>query len=225
MIDTIIFDGEGVVVDTEIIWDRGQVEFLRRHGQVYDRDRIKPLITGRSVAEGVRIMQREYGFSGDVESQARERVEIVRQLFRDETGFITGFTEFFARIRGRYKTCIATAMDPELLQLVDQRLGLSALFAGQIFTLADVGQRAKPNPDLFLYAAARLATAPERCVVIEDAPHGLEAAKRAGMRCIALTTTYDRSRLTAADRVVDSYAAIDLEEFDRATTPARKPAE
>ncbi len=221
MIDTIIFDGEGVVVDTETIWDQGQAEFLRRYGQVYDRDRIKPLLTGRSVAEGVRIMQHEYGFSGDVESQARERVAIVRQLFRDETGFIAGFREFFEGVRNRYQTCIATAMDPELVQLVDQRLGLSALFGGRIFTLADVGQRAKPNPDLFLYAAARLATAPEHCVVIEDAPHGLEAAKRAGMRSIALTTTYNRSLLAAADLVVDSYAAIDLEEFDRATLLTR----
>ena len=59
MIDTIIFDGEGIVVDTETIWDKGQEEFLRRRGFVYDRERIKPLLTGRSLAEGVEVKKQE----------------------------------------------------------------------------------------------------------------------------------------------------------------------
>ncbi len=220
MLDTIIFDAEGVVVDSEAIWDSGQAEFLRRRGHRYDRARIKPLLTGRSMAEGVRVLQQAYGFGGDVEAQARERIDIVRQLFREETRFIPGFLEFFARVSSRYKTCIATAMAPELLPLVDRRLGLSALFGERIFTLADVGYRAKPEPDLFLHAAKQLGSAARHCVVIEDAPHGVEAARRAAMRCIALTTTYDAGLLQAADLVVSGFAAIDIDRFDRATASA-----
>ncbi len=213
MLDAIIFDGEGIVVDTETIWDRGQQEFLRRRGLVYDRDRIKPLITGRSVVEGVRIMQREYGFSGDPEPLARERIEIVKGLFEREVKFIDGFEAFYRRVRDQYKTCIATAMAEDLLAVVDRRLGLSRLFDGHIFSLADVGYRSKPNPDIFLYAASQLNCRPADCVVIEDAPHGIEAARRAGMRCIALTTTYRREKLEAADLVVGSYPEIDLAVF------------
>jgi HAD superfamily hydrolase (TIGR01509 family) len=213
MLDTIIFDGEGIVVDTETIWDQGQQEFLDRRGLVYDRDRIKPLLTGRSVLEGVAIMQREYGFAGDPQALASERIEIVRELFRRDVKFIDGFQAFFQRVCERYKTCIATAMDEDLLDIVDRRLGLSRLFDGRIFTLADVGHRSKPNPDIFLYAAARLHSQAGNCVVIEDAPHGIEAARRAKMRCIALTTTYGRERLRAADLVVDGYAEIDLSSF------------
>lgn len=219
MLDTIIFDAEGVVVDSEAIWDSGQTEFLRRRGHAYDRERIKPLLTGRSVAEGVRVLQQAYGFGGDVEAQARERIDIVRRLFLEETRFIPGFVEFFARVRGRYKTCIATAMAPELLPLVDRRLGLSSLFGERIFTLADVGYRAKPEPDLFLHAARQLGSEARHCVVIEDAPHGVEAARRAAMRCIALTTTYEAGLLQAADQVVNEFAAIDLDRFDLATAP------
>ena len=71
MIDTIIFDAEGIVIDTETIWDKGQAIFLQRRGFVYDRERIKPLLTGRTLAEGVEIMRQAYRFDGDTEALAR----------------------------------------------------------------------------------------------------------------------------------------------------------
>jgi beta-phosphoglucomutase-like phosphatase (HAD superfamily) len=217
MIDTIIFDAEGVVVDTETIWDKGQEEFLRRRGFVYDRERIKPLLTGRTLAEGVEVMQRAYGFEGAPSVLAAERADIVRDLFATDVEFIAGFPDFFESVHGRYKTCIATAMDMELLKLVDKHLGLSKLFGNKIYTLADVGFRSKPNPDVFLYAAEQLQSSPQSCVVIEDAPHGVEAARRAGMRCIGISTTYEPDKLVAADLVVDSFAQIDLDTVDQNT--------
>jgi HAD superfamily hydrolase (TIGR01509 family) len=210
MIDTIIFDAEGIVIDTETIWDKGQAIFLQRRGFVYDRERIKPLLTGRTLAEGVEVMKQAYRFDGDTEALARERADIVRELFMHETTFIDGFLPFFATVRDHYKTCIATAMDQELLKLVDQHLNLSTLFENRIYTLDKVGFRSKPNPDIFLYAAQQLGSAPENCVVIEDAPHGIDAAKRAGMRCIAISTTYDAGKLQLADLIVNAYAEIDL---------------
>ncbi len=105
-----------------------------------------------------------------------------------------------------------------LLELVDHRLSLSALFENRIYTLVDVGYRSKPNPDIFLYAAQQLRSFPENCVVIEDAPHGIDAARRAGMRCIAISTTYDCEKLQNADVVVNSYSEIDLEAVDKHTS-------
>lgn len=223
MIDTIIFDAEGVVIDTETIWDKGQEEFLRRRGFVYDRERIKPLLTGRTLAEGVKVMQEAYGFGGDLDEQARERADIVRELFATEVGFIDGFDAFFGKVRDSYKTCIATAMDQDLLTLVDRHLGLSKLFAGHIYTLADVGFRSKPNPDVFLYAAKQLGSEPATCVVIEDAPHGIEAARRAGMRSIGISTTYEPDKLLAADVVVHGFGEIDLQVVGSRATEAELP--
>ncbi len=217
MIDTIIFDAEGVVIDTESIWDLGQQEFLQRRGCHYDRERIKPLLTGRSLIEGVAVMQREYGFGGDLGALAQERLEIIKELFAREIRFIEGFPEFFDHVREEYRTCIATAMAPALLRSVDRRLGLSQLFHGQIFSLDDVDQRAKPDPALFLYAAAQLGSRPEQCLVIEDAPLGIEAAKNAGMKCIGLATTYKKHKLRAADLVVNAYAEIDLTVLQRSS--------
>lgn len=214
MIDTIIFDNEGVVVDTEAIWDRGQAEFLRRRGFIYDRERTKPLLTGASLEEGARALMHQYGFGGDPAELAKERMEIVFELFEKEIKFIDGFPDFFEQIRGRFKTCIATAMSPELLEIADKKLGLSALFQGRIFSAADVGYRTKPRPDLFLHAARRLESKSENCVVIEDAPFGIEAARRAGMSCIGLATTYPREQLRKADLIVESFREIDVTRLD-----------
>lgn len=210
MIDTIIFDGDGVVVDTEKIWDIAQEEFLRRRGLVYAREKIKHLLTGVSLEDGTRIMKQEYGLQGDSETLSRERVEIVKDFLESKVEFIYGFQEFFENIRARYKTCMATSMAEELLRIIDLRLGLFKLFDGRIFSLADVEYHSKPNADLFIHAVRQLESKVENCVVIEDAPHGVEAARRAGIICIALTTTYDREKLSAADVVVDSYSQIDL---------------
>jgi beta-phosphoglucomutase len=210
MIDTVIFDGDGVVVDTEKIWDQAQEEFLRRRGLVYAREKIKPLLTGTSLADGIRIMKEECGLQGDPETLSRERVEIVKGLLEQEVKFIDGFEEFFESIRSSYKTCMATSMAPDLLRTIDRRLNLSQLFDGAIFSVADVDYRSKPNADIFLYAVRRLRSEIEHCVVIEDAPHGVEAARRAGILCIALTTTYGREKLRDANVIVDSYAEIDL---------------
>jgi len=210
MLDTIIFDAEGVVIDTESIWDLGQQIFLRRRGIDYDRGKIKHLLTGRSLAEGAAVMQGKYGFPGDPEELGQERLAIVKDLFRRQVKFIPGFEEFFSRVRSSYKTCVATAISKELLDIVDQRLGLSKLFQDRIFTLTHVANRSKPNPDLFLFAAAQLNSDPQTCVVIEDSPYGIEAAKRAKMKCIGLATTYDSEKLTGADLIVAHYAEIDL---------------
>ena len=209
MINTIIFDAEGVVVDTEKAWDKAQEEFLRRRGIVYERKKIKHLLSGKSQPEAIEILKAECGLTGNVQALIVERMGLVRRLLEEHVEFVAGFREFFKRVQPAYRTCIATAMPEDLLAIVDSRLSLSELFGGRIYSLIDVGHRSKPNPDIFLHAANRLGAKPENCLVIEDAPHGVEAAKRAGMKCIALTTTYDRQILSNADVVVDSFVQIE----------------
>lgn len=210
MIDTIIFDAEGVVFDSEAAWDKGQIEFLGRRGIVYEREKLKPFLTGRSLVEGVQVMQGIYGFSGDPEELAKERIAIVSQFFKNGLSFIEGFLEFYRKTHGHYKTCIATALTGDLLATVERTLDLSRLFSGNVFSINDVGNIGKPQPDIFLYAARKLHVPVEHCLVIEDAPLGVEAAKRAGMKCLALTTTYKREMLSAADWIVNGYGEIDL---------------
>ncbi|MCU0606787.1 MAG: HAD family phosphatase, partial [Candidatus Edwardsbacteria bacterium] len=164
-----------------------------------------------SAVGAIRIMQGIYGFGGDPEQLALERIDIMRGLFASELAFVPGFIEFFAGIRDTHKTCVATSLHPELLALADRRLGLSRYFGDRMYTVADAGGAGKPDPAVFLYAAGKLGAAPAACLVIEDSPFGIEAAKRAGMRCAALTTTYGADKLAAADQVRDRFADIALD--------------
>lgn len=209
-ITTIIFDADGVVIDSERIWDTAQAAFSSRHGIPYERNKLKPLMAGRSQVEAVEILRKEYGLTGNTQSLVDERMELVKREFAKGVEFVPGFNEFFQGIRHDYQNCIATSMPEELLALVNGRLGLSTLFEGRIFSLMAVGYRSKPNPDLFLYAANQLGVAPDECLVIEDAPNGIEAARRAGMKCLGLTTTFGRETLRQADQIVDSFGQIDL---------------
>ena len=139
-------------------------------------------------------------------------MQIAREHF-EEVDYVTGFRSFFAEVSGGFKTVLATAMDPELLQLVDARLRFTSLFGGRVTTLAHVDGRGKPAPALFLHAAASVGSGAHSCVVLEDAPNGVEAARAAGMRCIALTTTFAAPLLAGADLVVSSYDEIDVDEL------------
>lgn len=206
--DAIIFDGEGVIIDSEPIWDRSQDEFLRRRGIRYDRERLKPLLAGRSMREGAELLQDEFGFPGEVGALAAERVDIVRDVFLRDADFIPGFLEFFEKIRPRFKTCIATMMPQKLLDAVVEKLRLKMLFGEHIYSPDAHSLPSKPAPDLFLFAARRLQVPPERCVVIEDSPNGLVAAKRAHMFSIGISTTFKPDQLTDADLVVRSFDEI-----------------
>lgn len=213
-IESVIFDLEGVVANTEPLWDQVSIIFLQRRNAVYNREQTKPLLMGKTLAEGVRIMQGQYGFSGDVDEQAIERREIARELFSEDVVFIPGFEKFYEIVVGKgLKSAIATSLERDFLKSIDQRLKLSELFNNKIFSIADVGYKSKPNPDIFLYAASQISTLPSSSLVIEDAPNGVEAARRAGMRCVALTTSTTREKLMGADLVVDSYTEIDLSKF------------
>jgi beta-phosphoglucomutase len=213
MIDTIIFDNEGVIVDTERVWDKELEIFLGRRGIEYDKARIKHLLSGKSIKDGVNILKLEYSITGDERVLFNERHAIVKNLLKADISFIEGFRDFYKVVKNEYKTCIATSMDEELLNIINKRLFLSRLFGGNIYTLKQVGYKSKPCPDIFLYAAKELKSNPDNCLVIEDSPNGIEAALNAGMKCIGLATTYPDEKLKNADFIVKSFSEINLQKL------------
>ncbi len=210
-IRAVIFDADGVIIDSEKIWDLAQEEFLRRRGIDYERERVKLVCTANSPVGAVRALQQMYGFSGDPEVMSEERLAIVREQYQGNgIPLVPGFLDFFAKVKNRYLTAVATAMEQGLLNLVVEKLDLRKYFGGHIYSIAEIGYVPKPNPDIFLHAAKKLGAEPAACLVIEDSPNGIEAARRAGMRCAALTTTFGRERLEGANQVVDRFEEIIL---------------
>jgi HAD superfamily hydrolase (TIGR01509 family) len=198
--DALIFDAEGVVVDTEVLWDKSQEILLARRGLPYDRDYLKPRMAGGTVLKGAKIMIDYFGLDDDPATLAKEREKIIQQLFETDIHFIPGFIEFLQFVKSKgLKHCIATSMQKTLMIKVNKKLHLDELFENRIYHIEDVNNVAKPHPDIFLYAAERLQTAPERCMVIEDSPNGIKAARSAGMHAVGLATTFKKEFLEAAD--------------------------
>ncbi|MBI4244323.1 MAG: HAD family phosphatase [Planctomycetes bacterium] len=210
MVNTIIFDLDGVIADSEALWDKGQHELFQRKGLVYNKEQIRHLLMGKSLTDSVKLLQKVCGLTGDISDLVKEKKDIMTMLILNELKFVSGCIDFYDKIRVKYKTCIATALDRDLLKLYDDKLGLSKLFNSNIFSIADIGGISKPSPDIFLYAAKQLGSKPEDCVVLEDSPNGVEAAKAAGMWCIGITTSFRRDQISRADMVVNSFSEVDL---------------
>lgn len=212
MIKAIIFDADGVVIDSQPVYARGDRIFLDNHGVSATQKEFEHLITGTSLETGVKIFQDQFGLKGDPRALLNDRISTFKTVYKD-IPFVPGFLEFYKNIRNNYKTAIATSSNIDLFAIADSHLGLSKLFEGNIYYLKDVGNVSKPAPDIFLYAAKQLGVPPENCLVIEDAVNGIKAAKNAGMKCVGLATTHPRAILGEADVVVNKFEEINLSDF------------
>lgn len=213
-LEAIIFDLDGVIINSEQLADQANEQFLQSFGFPYERERIKPLLSGRTLLENTKIFMQQYNLTGDVVTLTKKRMKMRAELYEEKLGFIPGFEDFFQEVKKRQlQTAIATTSPPELLEMAKRRLPISEKFGDRIYSVETVGCRSKPAPDIFLYAAQKLAVEPQYCVVIEDAPLGIEAARAAEMRVIALTTTYSSAHLNGATVTVNSFAEIDLKQF------------
>ncbi len=116
---------------------------------------------------------------------------------------LPGAVETIRRLHRRgVPQAIVSSAPPENIRVVLEALGLAGLLA--VTVSGEEVRRGKPDPESFLLAARRLGRPPQRCIVVEDAPAGIEAARRAGMPCLALSTTHPPEELAAADRVLPS---------------------
>ena len=176
-IDLIIFDCDGVLIDSEIISARMLVDELAGLGVQIDLDYVARHFLGRSYPTVMAVIRKEFGLDlpGDFEDQYRNRLM---------AAFETGLS-IMPHVRGVIDTlalpyCVATSSSPMRAQRSLQMVGLGDLAGERLFT-ATMVQNGKPAPDLFLLCAARHGADPARCLVIEDSLNGVRAAKAAGM--------------------------------------------
>ena len=203
------FDAEGVIVDTEKLWDKSQKILLGKRGLEFDRDYLKPRMAGQNLVQGAKVMIDYYAMDENPEELAVERAQIIGDLFESEINFIDGFLGFIDTLRtDSMQYAVATAMQKRLMSKVNRQLNLSDYFGNRIYFIEDVENKSKPHPDVFLHAAKQLGIRPSNCIVIEDAPNGIEAARRAGMLCIGIATTFTEDLLQDADFVGKSFEDI-----------------
>lgn len=205
----IIFDLEGIVINTEPIWDKSQIFFFNEIGLSPPLEKVKMLTTGRSIEDGTKILKTFFDIPINEKELIELRFNIINDLFKGGIEFIDGFLQFLDELNERkIKTCIATSLDKRLFDNMSISKTINELFIDNIFFSSQLGIPSKPNPDIFAYVAKSRNFIPQDCIVIEDSPLGIIAAKKANMACIALTTTFKASLLTHADFIFSSYEEI-----------------
>ncbi len=202
MTDLVIFDSDGVLVDSERISNGLLAEHLCELGLETSYEDCVRDYMGRTKAATLDLIAERLGRPlppGWVEGWD----EAVRRAFEAHLEPVSGVVEALDAVEAAgLETCVASSGGHDKLRLTLGLTGLAKRFAGRIFSAQDVEQ-GKPAPDLFLHAAERMGAEPERCVVVEDSPLGIAAANAAGMRALGFAAALPRERLAGADIVFE----------------------
>jgi HAD superfamily hydrolase (TIGR01509 family) len=200
----VIFDLDGVIVDSEPYSMQALVDVLREHG-------IEPTPAelgnsyGRKITEDLAEYFARHRVTADLAAAIARKRARYYELAAGRLAPFPGVLGLLGRVRARgYRLALASSGDPDKVAFSMAALGLDGRFDAVV--TGDEIVHSKPHPDIYLMAARRLGVDPRRCVAIEDAPSGVLAAKRAGMRCVAVTTSVSRAQLEGADLVVGSLA-------------------
>lgn len=193
----VLFDLDGVLVDSTLAVERVWRKWARMHNM--DPEHIITNAHGRRSIETIRIVAPQ--MDAERENLAVEQMEI-----EDKEGIIPipGARELLSSIPANRFTIVTSAT----MALASARLRYAGLDLPERLVTADDVTEGKPLPEPYLKGAAALGFAPTDCVVFEDTPAGVQSGKAAGMRVIALETTYPMAELTAADRVLPSLTNV-----------------
>lgn len=206
--EAVVFDMDGVLVDSEQIWDDVREELARERGGRW-HERAQGDMMGMSAPEWSAYMHEVIGLSelpGEIDA------EVVRRMagrYRDGLPLIPGAVEAVRRVAARWPLGLASSSNRTLIELVLETAELSSLF--RVVVSSEEVARGKPAPDVYLEAVGRLGVEASRAVAIEDSHNGILSAHAAGMRVIAVPNPHFPPRaeaLAAADLVLDSIAQL-----------------
>lgn len=210
MLEAVIFDMDGVILDSEPVHFGVEREMLERFGVEFQFEEHTGFV-GQTTLDLWNALCAKYGIPEDPVALAREDNENYQStLINTEIQPIPGVRELITELDRRYvKMVVASSAVRKNIDIVLNKFLLKEYFQGYV-SGQDVF-KTKPDPEIFLRASAMVGASPEKCVVIEDAAHGVHAAKNAGMTCIAYRNENSgRQDLTAADHIVESLSEINL---------------
>lgn len=204
-----IFDLDGVLLDSEQLWNRSKQEVTAARGGSWSDDAPHDMM-GMSSGEWTAYMRDALGVSGEPEEINRAVVDAMRELYREQLPLLPGAREAVAAIGARWPIGLASSSNREIIDLVVAEAGFE--FAA-IVSSEEVA-RGKPSPDVYLKAAAELGIEPERCAAIEDSSNGIRAAHAAGMPVVAVPNAHyppEPDALDLAAVTIDSVQALTVD--------------
>jgi len=199
---------DGVIVDTEQVWDEVREQLVRERGGRWHGG-AQAAMMGMSSLEWSRYMHDELGLA---ESPEEINDEVVRRMlarYRDDLPLIEGAVDAARRLAAEFPLAVASSSNRPLIEAVLEQAGIAELFI--IVVSSEEVARGKPAADVYVEAARRIAVEPTRCAAVEDSSNGIRAAHAAGMRVLALPNPHYPPALDAlalADAVLSSPAEL-----------------
>jgi HAD superfamily hydrolase (TIGR01509 family) len=206
--DAVVFDMDGVLIESEEIWDAVREGYIRERGGRYDEE-MQRAVMGMSAPEWSRYLHEAAGIPDPPEAINEEVVRRMLAAYREHLPLIPGAVEAVRRLAGQFPLAVASSSNRPLIDTVLEVAGLKDCF--QATVSSEEVARGKPSPDVYLEAARRLDVAPERCAAVEDSHNGIRSAKSAGMHVIAIPNpSYppDAEALAQADVVIRSLGEL-----------------
>lgn len=214
MFPGIIFDMDGVIIDSEPLHHKAERKLLARYGITITTEELHSF-AGKDAFQLLNGFIKRYRLRTDFESFYRQHKENIEETFR--TSHIPK-TDAVELIRSLYDKgiplALASSSHRQLIKLVLERLDLEDFF--QVIMAGDEIKRGKPHPDIYIEAARRLGKAPEFCIAIEDSKNGVQSAKDAGCFCIGYVNPNSGNQdLSRADKIIHDFHSITIDELLR----------
>jgi HAD superfamily hydrolase (TIGR01509 family) len=204
VIQAVVFDLDGVLLESEEVWDEVRERYVVDHGGRYDAE-VQRAMMGMSAPEWSRYLHDDAGVPEPPETINREVVEGMLEAYREKLPLLPGAVEAVRRTAAVFPLGLASSSNREIFEEVLELAGLTDCFRAAVS--AEEVEHGKPAPDVYLETAQRLHVAPERCSAVEDSNAGIRSAKSAGMRVVAIpNASYppDGETLALADVTIAS---------------------
>jgi HAD superfamily hydrolase (TIGR01509 family) len=208
VIEAVVFDLDGILVQSEELWDEARRSLAADHGISWP-DGATDAMMGMSSKEWSRYVHDEVGVPDSPEEINRKVLERLLERYRTDLPWIDGAQEAVRRIGAAYPLGLATSSNREIIDIVVEVGGFEDLLA--VTVSSEEVERGKPAPDVYLEVVRRMGVDPSRCAAIEDSTNGLLAAANAGMRVIAIPNDAHppaEKGLAVADVVLDSISEL-----------------
>jgi HAD superfamily hydrolase (TIGR01509 family) len=208
LIEAVVFDLDGVLLQSEEVWDSVRERYVRERGGRYD-DEVQRAMMGMSAPEWSTYLHDVAGVPEDPDTINRDVVARMLAAYRRDLPLLPGAGEAVRRAAAAFPLALASSSNRRVFEAVLELAGLTECFRATVSS--EEVAAGKPAPDVYLEAARRLDVAPERCTAVEDSHAGIRSAKAAGMRVVAIpNSSYppEEAALVLADAVVGSLEEV-----------------
>jgi HAD superfamily hydrolase (TIGR01509 family) len=204
----VIFDLDGVLVDSETVWNDARRQVVEESGGTWHEDAQRAMM-GMSSLEWSRYMREQLGVPLSAEEISRAVVERLERRYRERLPLLPGAREAVASLASHWPLALASSANRSIIALVLELADLGSYFKATVSS--EEVAHGKPAPDVYLEAARRISCEPARCAAVEDSANGLRAAASAGMKLIAVPNPHfppPDDVLATADAVLPSIEAL-----------------